>query len=547
MHTIARSPLRSSAVPFLVAISLVVSVAARTPAAQGADPAGPAPFSYDELVTLSEQPDPPAPLAARLATLLTTPFVSNRAWDEGVRPVKPNVPRLGRCLRVLFWNVERGLEFEAVRRALHGPDAFRPLLGEAGRSQKGLNRKRVLALVAAMREADLIVLNEVDWGLGRSGYRNVAGDLASSLRMNYAYGVEFVEVDPLTLGTETFAEAPEGDRVELVRNNQVDRSRYRGLHGTAILSRYRLDNVRLVPFEYQAYDWYGAERKGVAVIEQGKRQASEKVFLEKVLREVRRGGRTMLLADISDPDFPDGKVTVVATHLENRCKPSGRVRQLEELLALVRPIENAVVVAGDMNTTVSDGKPTSIKREVKKRLGSGAFWAKQGVKYVTGVGLAFDALVGGTKFFRTQGDPTVRHVPLVAPNPEAEFFETLERYRFGDGGAFDFRGDGRRSSNGRSGTLANSNERARKGFVPSFEVERTVGPAGKFKLDWFFVKPDALTDPKATDQAYRLAPHRGRTLADVNYSLEDRISDHNPILVDLPLAEPRRPRPRSRR
>jgi hypothetical protein len=31
---------------------------------------------------------------------------------------------------------------------------------------------------------------------------------------------------------------------------------------------------------------------------------------------------------------------------------------------------------------------------------------------------------------------------------------------------------------------------------------------------------------------------RGRTLGAVNHAIPDRISDHNPITVDLPLAEP---------
>ena len=53
-----------------------------------------------------------------------------------------------------------------------------------------------------MKQADVIVLNEVDFGMKRTDYRNVAADLASALGMNYAYGVEFVEVDPIALGIE---------------------------------------------------------------------------------------------------------------------------------------------------------------------------------------------------------------------------------------------------------------------------------------------------------------------------------------------------------
>lgn len=43
----------------------------------------------------------------------------------------------------------------------------------------------------------------------------------------------------------------------------------------------------------------------------------------------------------------------------------------------------------------------------------------------------------------------------------------------------------------------------------------------------------------ANEQAHRFAPHFGRTLKSLNDALRDRISDHSPIMVDLPLGEPR--------
>jgi len=42
-----------------------------------------------------------------------------------------------------------------------------------------------------MKQADVLLLNEVDWGMKRTDYHNVAEDLAAALGMNYAYGVEF--------------------------------------------------------------------------------------------------------------------------------------------------------------------------------------------------------------------------------------------------------------------------------------------------------------------------------------------------------------------
>ena len=72
---------------------------------------------------------------------------------------------------------------------------------------------------------------------------------------------------------------------------------------------------------------------------------------------------------------------------------------------------------------------------------------------------------------------------------------------------FDFRGGRERSIDGQDGPLANSNKRGDKGFVTTFEVERTISFVGKFKLDWIFVKPLSLTEPYAKDQSHRFAPH----------------------------------------
>ena len=42
----------------------------------------------------------------------------------------------------------------------------------------------------------------------------------------------------------------------------------------------------------------------------------------------------------------------------------------------------------------------------------------------------------------------------------------------------------------KGGTLANSNQRARKGFEPTFTLKRDFGGlVGNYKLDWILVKP----------------------------------------------------------
>jgi endonuclease/exonuclease/phosphatase family metal-dependent hydrolase len=340
-------------------------------------------FTYSELVQLYEQETPPQALQDKLRLLLTTPFVSNRV-SRRVKPLLPVTPSLGKSLRVVQWNIERGLEYDAVRAAFTSPQGFAKFIESTGSPRGSKERSAILQQVALMKEADVIVLNEVDWGMKRSDYRNIAADLATALGMNYAYGVEFVEVDPIALGIEKFEELSEKDRRELGLEISVDPARYRGLHGSAILSRFPLQNVRLQPFDYQPHDWYLKELRSVQAIEQGKRKAGELVLREKVQREVRRGGRMMLTAEIVDERLPAGRVTIVATHLEDRTKPDGRRKQLEELLARVRETDGAVVVAGDMNTSTHDGTPLSLGRAIKNRLGSKSFWARQGLELLIG-------------------------------------------------------------------------------------------------------------------------------------------------------------------
>lgn len=412
-------------------------------------------------------------------------------------------------------------------------------------------RDEIVEQLRVLQQSDLIVLNEVDWGMNRTRSRNVAAELADAFGMNYAYGVEFVEVDPITMGIdqqvvaqeveETYSE-PGQDRSEMLAYvKQImtpDPQRYKGLHGTAILSRYRLDNVRLIPFTTKAHDWYADEKK-VSIPEKVEGKVSAAVFKEQLIRQVRRGGRMMLLADISDPDFPSGKVTVVATHLEDVTTPANRQKELQEILDQIQGVDHPVILTGDMNTSTHTGVPISVTRALKERFGDAKWWAEQGAaqaaRYMTPFGWAYTASVGVIGMVRKIDDPTRASIPLVGDNPEAKFFSMLQKFRSADGGAFDFRGDKDDSFNEQDGTLANSNERSGKGFVPTSELGRSFGIEGQYKLDWMFVLPPNLAKPKDKHGADVFAPHYGRTLKELNHSIPQRVSDHNPITVDLPL------------
>ncbi|HMS40726.1 MAG TPA: endonuclease/exonuclease/phosphatase family protein [Pyrinomonadaceae bacterium] len=492
-------------------------------------------LTFDELTTLYEQEVLPQNLEEKLGRLLTTPFVDNSQKTSFPLSLTKSAA-LGEYLRVVCWNIERGLEYEAVEAAFTSRERFEALLNEEDFPLDSRERQEILEQVAALQTADVIILNEVDWGMKRTEYRNVAADLAEKLKLNYAFGVQFVELTPVHLNQT--AQRITMDEKEVAELLKLDTARYKGLHGIAILSRFPLENVRLVPFKTQPYDWYKEEKKGVTMLEKTKRKLAKIAFAENVSSEVRRGGRTTLLADIVDERFPSGRVSIAATHLENRTKSKNRAKQLEELLETVKEIKNPLVVAGDMNTSGSDLTPTSIRRELMKRYGNPKYWLKQAVQYALGFGLVEDASLGIFGFGRKYADPTVRDIPFFSPNAARKFFTTLRKFRFADGNAFDFRGDEIRSTGGKKKTLANSNQRGAKGFITTYQVARPVYILGKYKLDWIFVKPAALKNPTDKQQSYQFAPHFGRTLTLINEATENRLSDHRPMLVDLPLGEP---------
>jgi hypothetical protein len=295
--------------------------------------------------------------------------------------------------------------------------------------------------------------------------------------------------------------------------------------------------ARLEPFPTAGYDWYRGERKTLDPLEKGKRIGAEAAFLEKTVRQIRRGRRTSLIVTLDVPDLKEKKLTVAATHLESNALPKICCKQMEELLSLLRDIRNPVIIAGDLNTTGRDSSPTTIKKQIYQRLGSAEFWANTGVKYATGFGLLYDVVRVSLNTYKNQDDPTAMNIPLVGLNPEEHMFSMLEHFRFRDGLAFDFRGNKNRTINGTQNTLADSNQRDTKGFATTYEFERVLGIVGKMKLDWILAKA-YLKNPRDDDGSYRFAPQFARTMESVNYALATRLSDHNPISVDLPFGKP---------
>jgi endonuclease/exonuclease/phosphatase family metal-dependent hydrolase len=462
----------------------------------------PAWLTVDELLELTAIDHPRSALQAKRDALLTTPSISNRAYRQGCQPQRPMSNQLGPLLRVAFWNVARGERLDDMILALTDADAFL-------RRVRQDRQQRVAGELRWLQSADVLALNEVDIGLGRTGYRNVIEELASALQMNYAFGVEFIELTPLKLGCRHQA--------------------YRGLHGNAVLSRYPIRRATARPFRHQGFDWYAHEKQLFSCLEPLDSTASLSPPLASALSfcQLRHGGRAALIVELAVPDLPEGAVTVVTTHLENRCPPSARRQQMRELLEHLRAIHHPVILTGDLNTSGRNGTPGQAHKFLLKLTASGPFWRWLSPRIGPALGWLNDLQKGSSDFWAVERDP-IHHT-----SEERFLFDELENFRFDDDGAFDFRGDPARSANHVGGLLANSNERAGGGFVPTSEADWSCGLIGRSKLDWMFVKP-SIQSPGDPRGSYRFAPHFGRTLRGLH-----GLSDHRPLLVDLPLAEPR--------
>ena len=105
-----------------------------------------------------------------------------------------------RSVRVVDWNIDRGLRLSEIIEFLGDSDA------------------------------DVYLLQEVDINAYRTHQLNIAEEIARKLRLNYVFGREFVE---LTQGSKT---SP-------------------AYHGQATLSRWRMSNRRLIRFQQQSDFW----------------------------------------------------------------------------------------------------------------------------------------------------------------------------------------------------------------------------------------------------------------------------------------------------
>lgn len=183
-------------------------------------------------------------------------------------------------VRALAWNIERGIALDAIIEAfMQHPD---------------------------LKNRDVLLLTELDYGMARSNNRFVARELASRLRMNYAFAPVYIALQKGS-GVEKF----------------VDGENKESIHGLALFSRYPMLNVHAISLPNGKDKMRGAEK--------------------------RLGSLRALIADI---DHPIGRFRAVTTHLDAHCSRKHRELQMRIILNHLEKLEPIpTLIGGDWNTT----------------------------------------------------------------------------------------------------------------------------------------------------------------------------------------------------
>ncbi|WP_331373006.1 endonuclease/exonuclease/phosphatase family protein [Sinorhizobium chiapasense] len=158
--------------------------------------------------------------------------------------------------------------------------------------------------------ASLVLLSEMDNGMARTGQRHPTAEIAATLGMQYAYGVEFIE---LGLGSESEREFCKDDFNE------------KGFHGNALLAAVPLAR----PFMLRLW--------------------GERPWFMDGGDQPRVGERLAIGAVI---ETTVGPFVAVSTHLESAAKPAYRERQAKELIDALDAAFPGLptLIGGDLNT-----------------------------------------------------------------------------------------------------------------------------------------------------------------------------------------------------
>ena len=225
-------------------------------------------------------------------------FESTRALEQSAvyREIRPRVEQILNAVVVenfasplgktaegvsaLAWNIERGIQLEGIIDALKNHPE--------------------------LKDRDLLLLTELDYGMARSGNRFVAQEIARELGLNYAFAPVYIALQ-------------KGSGVEAAVEGENSRS----VHGLALFSKYPIRNVHAIPLPNGKDKMWGKEK--------------------------RLGHLRALIADIA---HPAGEFRAVTVHLDAHCSRAHRRRQMKIILDHLETLPPMpTLIGGDWNTT----------------------------------------------------------------------------------------------------------------------------------------------------------------------------------------------------
>ena len=154
---------------------------------------------YDEISSFSKKKDLMQSIFYATHKKDLEDIINGLEWDNTISPKSSPQKKL----RIVSWNIERGKALsDIIHFFLTDPE---------------------------LSKADIILVIECDHGMGRTANRNIAKELAEALTFNYCFAPSY-----LVLGKGAIGETD---------HNQKNTT---ALHGTAILSKYKIESAKSV-------------------------------------------------------------------------------------------------------------------------------------------------------------------------------------------------------------------------------------------------------------------------------------------------------------
>ncbi|MDI1243241.1 MAG: endonuclease/exonuclease/phosphatase family protein [bacterium] len=191
-------------------------------------------------------------------------------------------------IKALAWNIERGIVFDGILDALQNH--------------------------TDLRDKDLLMLTELDYGMARSGNRFVAQEIAKALNLNYAFAPVYIALQ-------------KGSGVE----SEMEGENTKSIHGLAMFSKWPMRNVHAIPLPNGKDKMWGKEK--------------------------RLGSLRALFADV---EHPLGTSRAVTVHLDAHCSRAHRQMQMRLILDHLDALPKLpTLIGGDWNTTTFNSQSST--------------------------------------------------------------------------------------------------------------------------------------------------------------------------------------------